>query len=169
VEAVAVAFRPEDVVRLVSEVTAIDLDKRRVTVLGVKSLTGPVTRFEDRTDASLRTFRLSDLHTGDWVDLRGYEDPGETGLVRCTRLERIDAESIHTLRGPLAAPDEPDFEVLGTAVTTDAATLFLREGTGQVAAAEFFALPAGVIVQAVGTFDGSLLAAERAIIKTLED
>lgn len=169
VTAARIAFRPRDVVRFVSEVTAIDLGSRRVTVLGVTSTTGPGTRFEDRTDAALRTFRLADLHTGDWVDLRGYEDPAAPGSVRCTRLERIDAASVHTLRGPLAAPDEPDFEILGASVTTDPETLFLREGTGQIGPAEFFALPAGTIVEVAGSRDSSVLAAETATEKTLDD
>lgn len=167
--AARIAFRPPEAVRIISEVTSIDLESRRVTVLGVRSITGPGTRFEDRTAAALRTFRLADLHTGEWVDLRGYEDPAAEGSVRCTRLERIDAKTVHTLRGPLAAPIEPDFEILGIVVTTDPETLFLREGAGQIGPAEFFALPGGATVEASGSPNGSILAAETAIAKTLDD
>lgn len=137
--------------------------------MGVAATTGAATRFEDRTDAALRTFRLADLHTGDWIDLRGYEEPPGSGKTQATRLVRIDAQSAHNLRGPLRQADDPDFAILEVEATTDAATLFLLEGAGQVAAAEFFGQPPGRVVEASGAFDGTTLAAKLAVVKTRDD
>lgn len=162
-------FCPPNGVRIVSEVKSIDLDNRRLTSMGVAATTGAATRFEDRTDAALRTFRLADLHTGDWIDLRGYEEPPGSGKTQATRLVRIDAQSAHNLRGPLRQADDPDFAILEVEATTDAATLFLLEGAGQVAAAEFFGQPPGRVVEASGAFDGTTLAAKLAVVKTRDD
>ena len=162
-------FRPLNAVRIVSEVKSVDLDNRRVTSMGVTATTGAATRFEDRTDAALRTFRLADLHTGDWIDLRGYEEPAGSGKVQATRLVRIESKSAHELRGPLAHPVDPDFEILKVEVTTTATTLFLLEGAGQVSAAEFFGQPAATVVEASGAYDGTTLTASIAVIKTRDD
>ena len=167
--AASLRFRPLNAIRIVSEVKSIDLDNRRLTAMGVTATTGAATRFEDRTDAGLRTFRLADLHTGDWVELRGYEDPAGSGKVQAARLVRVDSQATHVLRGPLRLADDPDLEILEVPAKTSSATFFLREDAGQIAAAEFFGLPLGTIVEASGAFDGTTLTANNAIVKTRDD
>lgn len=164
-----VRLRPADLVRVISKLTDVDVDSRRVETMGVVALTDIRTRFEDRSDAEVRAFRLDDLNDGDWVDLRGYEDPASGDRMIVTRLERIEERTAHVLRGPAAALEEPDFTVMGAKVHTTAATLFLWEGGSELSAGEFFLLASGRIVEASGSYDGTTLTATYAILKLLAD
>lgn len=174
--ATRIRFHVESSVRMVSAVSAIDAANARLTVFGLQVSTDRNTRFEDESAAGMEPFGLGDLHTGDWVDVRGYEYPADSGKVFATRIERIDdlAANQHRMRGPFRNPDAPDFDVLAVGVRTTGETLFRQETVpGEPAikleAEEFFALPEETLVEARGTWDGSLLTAGYAIVKTCDD
>ena len=174
--ATRIRFHVESGVRIVSEVSAIDLGNNRLTVLGLQVTTDRNTRFEDESAANVEPFSLEGLHTGDWVDVRGYEYPADSGKVFATRIERIDdkAASAHRMRGPFRNPDSPDFDILSVAVRTTDGTLFREETVpGEPAIklepAAFFALPEETLVEARGTWSGTVLTAEYAIVKTCDD
>ena len=174
--ATRIRFHVESNVRIVSEVSAIDLANDRLTVLGVQVATDMNTRFEDESAADVEPFGLDGLHTGDWVDVRGYEYPADSGKVLATRIERIDdlAANEHRMRGPFRNPDRPDFDILTVAVRTTDDTLFRQESVpGEPAVklepAAFFALPEETLVEARGTWSGTVLTAEYAILKTCDD
>lgn len=174
--ATRIRFQLESSVRMVSEVGAIDLGDRRLTVLGLQVQTDRNTRFEDASAAGVEPFGLIDLHTGDWVDLRGYENPADSGKVYATRIERIDdlAANQHRVRGPFRNPDQPDFDVLAVAVTATDDTLYRQETLPgepaiKIDAATFFALPEESRVEARGTWSGTVLTAAYAIVKNCDD
>jgi Domain of unknown function (DUF5666) len=174
--ATRIRFHVENSVRIVSDVSAIDLGNDRLTVLGLQVTTDRNTRFEDESAANVEPFSLDALHTGDWVDVRGYEYPADSGKVFATRIERIDdqAASGHRMRGPFRNPDRPDFDILTVAVRTTDGTLFREETVpGEPAIklepAAFFALPEETLVEARGTWSGTVLTAEYAIVKTCDD
>lgn len=174
--ATRIRFHIESSVRIVSAVSAIELANDRLTVLGLQVTTDRNTRFEDESAAAIEPFSLDGLHTGDWVDVRGYEYPADSGKVYATRVERIDdlAADEHRMRGPFRNPDSPDFDILTVAVRTTGDTRFRQETVpGEPAisltAAEFFALPEETLVEARGSWSGTLLTAEYAIVKTCDD
>lgn len=174
--ATRIRFHVESSVRIVSEVSAIDLGNDRLTVLGLQVTTDRNTRFEDESAADVEPFSLAGLHTGDWVDVRGYEYPADSGKVFATRIERIDdqAANKHRMRGPLRNPDRPDFDILTVAVRTTDETRFRQETVPgepsvRLEPAAFFALPEETLVEARGTWSGTVLTAEYAIVKTCDD
>ncbi|MBS1200583.1 MAG: hypothetical protein H6R27_1261 [Proteobacteria bacterium] len=181
--ATRIRFHVESSVRIVSDVSAIDLGNDRLTVLGLQVTTDNNTRFEDESAADVEPFSLAGLHTGDWVDVRGYEYPADSGKVYATRVERVDdlAAGEHRVRGPFRDPATPDFDVLAVAVHTiignadpSLDTRFRIETVpGEPAIklepAEFFALPEETLVEARGTWSGTVLTAEYAIVKTCDD
>lgn len=174
--ATRIRFHIESSVRIVSDVSAVDLANDRLTVLGLQVTTDMNTRFEDESAANVEPFSLDGLHTGDWVDLRGYEYPAGSGKVFATRIERVDdlaADEVR-MRGPFRNPDSPDFDILAVAVRTTAGTLFRQETVAgepaiRIEPAAFFALPEETLVEARGTWSGTLLTAEYAIVKTCDD
>jgi hypothetical protein len=164
-----VRFRLESEIRIVSTVTAIDLDLNTLAALGLVVTTDATTRFEDSSTAGADRLSLADLHTGEWVDVRGYEKPAGSGTVFATRVERIDAQSAHRMRGPFRNPQQPSFDILTVNVLTTGTTQFVLEGGEQITAAEFFATAVGDLVEARGSWSGTVLTATHAIIKTCDD
>jgi len=174
--ATRIRFRIDNSVRMVSTVSAIDVGNARLTVFGLQVSTDRNTRFEDESAAGIEPFTLADLHTGDWVDVRGYEYPADSGKVFATRVERIDdpAADGHRMRGPFRDAAAPDFKVLTVAVRTTDGTLFRQETVPgepavKITAATFFALPEETLVEARGTWAGDVLTAAYAIVKTCDD
>jgi hypothetical protein len=172
-----VRFRPQNELRIVSQVTVIELNHGTLTALGLTIATNMETRFEDEDTAGPDRLSLADLHTGDWVDVRGYELPAGSGQVFATRVERISAQNEHRMRGPLVNPDlqAMTFDILTVPVTTTTGpngTRYVIEddkGGTLTDAAYFFAQPEGTLVEARGSWSGTVLAADRAIIKSCDD
>lgn len=174
--ATRIRFHVENSVRMVSTVSGIDAANGQLTVFGLQVSTDRNTRFEDGSEAGIEPFSLADLHTGDWVDLRGYEYPAGSGRVLAARVERIDdlAAGAHRMRGPFRAPVLPDFEIVTVEVHTLDDTRFRQETVAgapavSITAAEFFALPEETLVEARGTWAGGVLTAAYAIVKTCDD
>jgi len=174
--ATRIRFHIDNSVRMVSTVSAIDAAAERLTVFGLQVATDRNTRFEDESAAAIEPFGLGDLHTDDWVDVRGYEYPADSGKVYATRIERIDdlAANGHRMRGPFRNSAQPDFDILTVAVRTTDETLFRQETVPgepaiRIDAATFFALDEETLVEARGTWGGARLLAEYAIVKTCDD
>ena len=163
-----IEFKRDNTVRIEGPVSAIDASGT-ITVLGVRVTTDPMTRFEDKTDDDdVDRFRTSDLRVGDWVEVRGYEEPAGSNDVRARRLERVDADDEVEVRGPFRNPQAPGFQVLSINVDTDAATEF-EDDDDSISAAEFFDRAPGRIVEVDGTWDGVRLLADEAEIEGDDD
>jgi hypothetical protein len=120
----------------------------------------------------LREFDFYDLAVGNWLDLRGYEDPEGSGKVVATHVVRIDPASGVRIRGPFRDPAPPSFDILSVLVTTSDATCFVLEGLtckDRMTAAEFFAQAPGELVEAWGTWNAPVLSAEKVEIKLSDD
>jgi hypothetical protein len=174
--ATRIRFHVDNSVRMVSTVGAIDAASDRLTVLGLQVSTDRNTRFEDGSAAAIEPFNLDDLHTGDWVDVRGYEYPADSGKVYATRVERIDdlAAGEHRMRGPFRNPDQPGFDIVTVSVQTTDDTLYREETVPgepaiRIDAATFFALEEETMVEARGAWAGGVLTAAYAIVKTCDD
>jgi hypothetical protein len=164
-----VRFRPVSDVRIVSTIAAIDTAGGTLTALGLTVATDATTRFEDGTTTGTDRLALADLHTGDWVDIRGYEMPVGSGKVTATRVERIEVQTEHRMRGPFRNPERPAFDVLTVQVLTTGNTQFVREVGEIITAEEFFLTPLDDLVEARGAWDGTVLTAAFAIVKVLDE
>lgn len=130
-----------------------------VTILGITVNTDPLkTRFEDKSGADIDPLRVGDLAAGDYVEIRGQEQP--VGQITAVLLERDDFDTRTELRGFVEAggKNEPNLTVLGAIIVTNGATLY-RDSRGATdvamsAAAFWAAVQEGSLVDARGTESG---------------
>ena len=92
-----------------------------LTVLGVAAEVSTITAFEDRSSAKVKAFRLSDVRSGDYVEVRGIF---AAGTLNATLVKRDKPENKAYLQGVATNVAGPNFVVLGVTVATDAHTQF---------------------------------------------
>ncbi len=81
------------------------------------------TRFEDKL-ADIDPFRIGDVNTDDYLEVRGQEFPA--GEIFAFLLERDDPRAETELRGfvEVGGENRPDLTVLGVTIETNGATTF---------------------------------------------
>jgi hypothetical protein len=133
-----------------------------LTVLGVTIVVDNNTRIEDKSDARVEMFRLSNVQVGDYVQVRGTE----TGALKLTasRLERRRSSSESWVRGTVRDLASPGFTALGVPVTTSASTRF-----EELSSTSFFANAAGRVVKVRGTETANQIAATRVEFEDNDD
>ena len=168
--AAKVVFKRAASVRLAGPVEAVSATDGILRVLGITIVVDAATRKEDKEDKNDddRSFAVSDLRIGDWVEVRGYPDPAGTGRLKATRLERDEADDEVELRGPVESVQAPRLRIFGVDIETTPATQFEDEDV-RVDSATFFARAAGQSVAVEGSWNGSLLVARKAEIERPDD
>ena len=150
-----IEFRGDRDVRISAQIDSVDTSAGTLVVLGITVTTDALTRFEDQSDADIDPLGVADLAAGDYVEVRGDEQPAGSGTVQASGLERDDIETTVELRGAVTAINEPAFTVLGVTINTDTNTEF-EDASDDVTAAEFFAaLSVGDLVAIKGTEVGA--------------
>jgi hypothetical protein len=144
-------------------VDSVTTASNTVSVLGVNITTSASTELEDKSSQHVKLFRLTDLRSGDYVEVHGTE--GQPGTLSASALERDKAENLSYLQGTALNVAAPSLTVLGVTVTTNAQTHF--EGPGGMAsgAATFFSQAANHVVYVRGLFFGGVLTADRVRIE----
>jgi hypothetical protein len=160
-----IAFRAVSDIRIVAQLDAKSPDGG-LELLGVDVTATGTTVFRDMSALALREFEFADLAVGNWLDVRGYEEPEGSGAVVATHVVRIDPASDVRMRGPFRDPARPSFDILSVLVTTSDATRFVLEGQVRISADEFFAQAPSELVEAWGTWSAPVLSAQRVEIKT---
>ena len=130
-----------------------------LTILGITVNTDPLkTRFEDKSEADVDPLRVGDLVSGNYVEIRGQEQP--VGQITAVLLERDDADTRTELRGfvEVGGKNDPDLTVLGAIIVTNGETLY-RDSRGAtdvpMTREEFWAaVQEGSLVDARGTETG---------------
>jgi hypothetical protein len=166
-----IAFREVSTIRIVAQVDAKSTSGE-LALLGVGVSTNDTTVFQDMSALALREFDLGDVAVGNWLDVRGYEEPVGSGKVVATHVVRIDPASGVRIRGPFRDPAPPSFDILSVLVTTDPYTCFIVEGgkcSDGMTAAEFFAQAPGELVEAWGTWNAPVLDPAKVEIKVSDD
>jgi len=161
--AAKVSIRRAANIRVFAPVESVDAGAGTLVVLGITVKADRLTRLEDKSDADLDSFSLSDLRVGDYVEVRGAEFPAASGILLARRLEREDAEDRSYVQGPVTALAAPELTVFGVTVQTDGGTEFEDLSDASISASTFFALASvGDQVKARGTLigDGVLAADE---------
>jgi len=166
-----IAFREVSTIRIVAQLEAMS-PYGDLKLLGVETYVTDTTVYQDMSVLALREFDFFDLAVGNWLDIRGYEDPEGSGVVFVTHVVRIDPASGVRIRGPFRDPAPPSFDILTVLVTTDPYTCFIVEGgkcSDGMTAAEFFALAPGELVEAWGTWNAPVLDPAKVEIKVSDD
>jgi hypothetical protein len=155
--------RPADV-RIVAQVDAVDATAGNVTMLGVKVSVTALTRFEDHSAAKVNTFSLADVHTGDWLEVRGGESPAGSNAVVAARLERRDNGPAVLLAGVVKTATAPAFTILSVNVATTPTTQLFDAKGNTATATDFFTGLVGKTALGLGTWDGTTLTATKAML-----
>jgi hypothetical protein len=168
--ALKVKFKEINEIRIVAPIDALTAADGTMTLLGLVVSTDEGTRYEDMSTAALRDLGFGDLVVGNWVDVRGYEEPAGSNAVTATRVVRIDPADDVRLRGPFLTPeDKPNFHILSVPVVTSDTTRFVLEEGIRLTVDEFFTQAPGEIVEAWGDWGYGLLGATRVEIKVNDD
>jgi hypothetical protein len=150
VSAQEVECRADTELRVRATVDAVNAAANSLTVLGISITVSEVTRIEDKSSAELSPFRLSDVRTGDYVEVRGGSGAGANSIA-AVLLERLNPESTVEIRGIAESVAAPDFRILGVDVRTNAGTSFRDDADNSISAATFFAQAPGRLVSVEGT------------------
>ena len=111
-----IIIKPTGAVRVEGAVSSVDETARTVTTdVGLAFEIRALTELEDDRDG-MDPFGLSDLQSGDYVEIRGFLD-GQTLVA--AELERDDFDSRTRMRGPATDEDEAagTVDILGVTVT----------------------------------------------------
>jgi hypothetical protein len=155
--------------RLLGQADKVDTTAGTVTVLGITVSVTAMTHFEDDGSESISTFSLSDVHTGDWLDIRGSESPAGSNKVVATSIKRAEAQSSVRLAGTVKTAMQPSFTILSVNVSTTPTTLFRDASHASATASAFFMNLVGQIAAVRGTWDGTTLTAQQASLGEGED
>jgi hypothetical protein len=154
--------------RIVAQVDAADASVGTVTMLGVTVSVTAMTRFEDHSAANLSTFSLADVHTGDWLEIRGSESPAGSNAVVAKRLERRNTQANVLLAGVVKTAAASALTILSVNVATTPATVFSDAKGSPTTADLFFNGLVGKVAAAIGSWDGTTLTAAQAALGEAE-
>lgn len=141
----------------------MDATAGTVVVLGIQASVDALTRFEDHSSQKIETFSLADVHSGDWLEIRGAPSPAGSNAIRAMRIDRVQPQSRVQLTGSVAAAAQPNFTILSVTIATTSATQFANG----LNATTFFAAPVGKIASVKGSWNGTILTADQ--LQTGED
>lgn len=148
-------------VEIAATVDSIDVAQNRIVVLGIDVELTAGTLTEDKSDADVDPFNIDDLSPGDYVEVRGFEDPIGSGQVVAVRLEREDPDDETELQGAVESVSRPSLVILGVTIDTDSSTEFESENDVLLSADQFFdRIVPGQLVKAEGQYNGNSLRAD---------
>lgn len=146
--------------RVRSTVTAVNAAASTFSILGIPVTVDSKTRFEDQSNADLSPFHLSDLHVGDFAEVRGAAGSAANSILAAL-VERNDFDADSELRGSAESVSAPDFLVLGVTVHTDGGTEFHDENDQTITSTAFFtAAPAHLVKVKGAVIAGAIVADE---------
>jgi hypothetical protein len=121
-------------------------------MLGITVNIDALTRLEDKSNADVRPLTINDLNTGDYLEVRGGEQPAGSGRILASILERDDINTETILQGFVVSVANPSFTILGVTITTNGSTQFRDTDDSSITSAQFFSrAAAGTLVKAKGT------------------
>ncbi len=145
--------------RMLGTVDAVSTANNTLTIFGITATTSATgTRFEDKSNANLRPFRLSDVRTGDYLEVRGFEG-STTRTVTAVIVERDDLDNRRELQGIATNVAQPNLTLIGVTVTTTGTTVYRDTADAPITATAFYAAAPNRVVKARGTWNGTALTA----------
>ena len=160
-----IKFKPKAVLRVEAAVDSVDTSSSSLQILGITATVNNETTFQDKGPSRLKEFSLQDIGSGDFLSVRGFEEPPAGGSILATVVSRRNTASRIKLKGFVESMNQPGFVILGVNVETDVDTEFETE-TGPIDADDFFAQANGGLVTVNGTLSGDAIVANSV---TMED
>lgn len=163
--ATRIDFKPDNSARLLGTVDAINAASTSVTIFGVTVRTGVGTSFEDKSSANLRPLTFAALRTGDYLEVRGFEEASARTMT-AVLLEREDLDARRELQGTATNVAPPSLQVLGVSVTTSGTTEFRNASDQIMEPTLFFRQAPNRLVKVRGTWNGSAFSATHAELES---
>jgi hypothetical protein len=127
--------------------------------MGIEVTTDANTRYEDKSDARITNFNLSNVNPGDYLEVRGAEFPAGSNKLLATQIERRRTSSEIQVRGIVDSIARPALSILGITVQTTSTTVYKGSDKTTMTADAFFAAANGQSVQAKGSLNGTVFTA----------
>jgi hypothetical protein len=108
-------------VKIGALVDSVDAAANSLVVLGTIAKLDALTRLEDQSSQQVQPFALGNVVAGDYVEVRGLEQPEGSNQVQATLVQRVDARSYVELRGFVQSVAPPLLTVLGVQIDTTGA------------------------------------------------
>lgn len=160
ITATRVECRNSTDLRVSATVDSVNAPANSLVVLGIAITVGAGARLEDKSQAQVSPFRLTDLRVGDFVEVRGGPGAAANSILAAL-LERDEPDAEVELRGIAQAVAQPNLTILGVVIVTDAGTDFEDEADAPISATDFFARAPGRRVNAKGlVLNGTIVADE---------
>jgi hypothetical protein len=159
---IRIQLKSASATHLVGQADAVDTTAGTVTMLGVTVGVSGMTHFEDHGPQHVNTFSVADVHSGDWLDIRGSESAAGSSQVLATRFERIEQQPGVRLAGFVKSAAQPNFTILSVNVATTSTTQLKDRSGSMMSASSFFTNLVGQIGAVIGTWDGTILTAQQA-------
>ncbi len=154
--ATKVDIRRSSAVRVVTVIESVNAAGNSFVVLGITVRIDAITRLEDKSSQQTRPFGIANLAAGNYVEVRGVEQPAGGGEILATLVERDDPDAQSELQGFVQAVAQQNFTILGVQIGTDGSTSYRNAADAPLTAAQFFAeLSAGDLVKAKGIVVGA--------------
>ncbi|MEZ5500914.1 MAG: DUF5666 domain-containing protein [Steroidobacteraceae bacterium] len=162
-----VQIKPDNSTRLLGVVDSLNAGASTLTMFGVTVETGSATSWNDKSAANARPFDFSDLRTGDYLEVRGFEAT-TAGRMIGVFIERDDIGSRREIRGKATNIAQPDLRILGVDISTSAGTIYRDVDGTTINANDFFATAgnANRFVKVRGTWNGTVFATSEAELET---
>ena len=160
--ATSVEARPDSSSMVRGLVESITPANNTLSVLGVTVTTGATTQLEDDSSMHLRHFKVSDLRSGDYVEVRG--SAGQNANLAAKVVLREIPASLSFLRGTVNSVSFPTLTLVGVSVTTTTQTQYSAPDGTSLTAGAFFTQAPGKTVQVAGTVTGGTFIASQAQI-----
>ena len=147
-----VDIRRAKAVRTTALLDSVNATNNSVVLLGITVNFDALTRLEDKSEAKVEPLTIDDLAAGDYVEVRGEENPAGSGEILASIFERLDPDTETILQGFAETVTQPSFTILGVTIETSGSTVFRNEAGTVLSAAEFFGqVTNGSLVKAKGT------------------
>jgi len=138
-------------------VDSVSASNNTLSVMGVAITASNATAFDDHSNQHVKTFRLSDLHAGDYVLVSGAEST--PGTLDAAALTRRNVTNQLYLQGTASHVAVPNFTLLGVTLTTTAQTKYEGLGGATSTATTFFSEVSNHIVRVSASNSGGVLTA----------
>ena len=137
VVATKIDIRRAKAVRVTALVDSVNSTANSLVVLGITVNIDALTRLEDKSNADLDPLTLGNLNSGDYLEIRGTENPAGSGMILAAILERDDVDTETELQGFVTAVTDPAITILGVTIETGSA-VFRDENDNAISRTEFF-------------------------------
>jgi hypothetical protein len=156
-----VAIRTEASARLTGTVDAVDSNAGTLTVFGITIQTASATtRFDDKSNAQVRSFSIADIHTGDYVEVRGTEGSA-AGTLTALIVERRDPANKFQLQAVARNVAQPNLTLLGVAVVAAGNAQYRDAAGAALNASAFFSQAVDHTVKVEGAWSAGTFTADK--------